>query len=67
MYHAGWSVVVTGVATVITDPGELLELQRAPIVRWAPYGDSRVVSISTELVSGRRIGAPVTAPGGRRS
>jgi len=67
MYHAGWSVVITGVATVITDPDELSELQRAPIARWAPHGDSRVVAISTELVSGRRIGAPVTAPGVRRS
>lgn len=62
MYHSGWSVVVTGVASEITDPDELSELRRAPIARWAPDGDGRIVSIATELVSGRRIGAPVAAP-----
>ena len=53
VYHSGWSVVVTGVAREVTDPGELDDLP--PVARWAPRGDTRVVAVSTELVSGRRI------------
>lgn len=51
----GWSVVVTGVARDLTDPEELAEAQSPPLVRWASGEDHRVVAISTELVSGRRI------------
>lgn len=54
--HTGWSVVVTGVV-------EECELHRwvdgivvDAIPRWAPDGDTRVVALSTEIVSGRRIG-----------
>ncbi len=54
--HAGWSVVVTGVANAITDPDEVRALESAPLRRWAPSGDDRFVSISTELVAGRRLG-----------
>lgn len=54
--HSGWSVLVTGAATVVDDPDELDRIERLPLARWAPGGDERVVSISTELVTGRRIG-----------
>lgn len=64
MYHSGWSVVVTGVTSEITDPDDLATLPSAPLARWAPYGDGRIVAISTELVSGRRIVPGVTAPEG---
>lgn len=53
--HAGWSVVVTGLARAITAPTELAELEAANIPRWAPSGDERLVEISTQMVSGRRI------------
>lgn len=53
--HTGWSVVVTGVAAEVTDPTELDELGQLPLTRWAPGHDGRVVAISMELVSGRRI------------
>ena len=56
--HSGWSVVVTGVARVVDDPEELDRLARAPIPRWAPEGDSHIVAISTDMVSGRRIPRP---------
>jgi nitroimidazol reductase NimA-like FMN-containing flavoprotein (pyridoxamine 5'-phosphate oxidase superfamily) len=62
MYHSGWSVVVTGVTSEITDPAELEELRSVLLARWAPYGDGRVIAISTELVSGRRV-APGTTMG----
>ena len=53
--HAGWSVVVTGVARELTDPDELAETRRRPLARWAPGPDDRVIAISTVMVSGRRI------------
>lgn len=55
MEHGGWSVVVTGVARVVTDRGELEGLASAPLPRWAPSPAEHIVAISTELVSGRRI------------
>lgn len=56
LYHAGWSVVVTGRARVVDDPTELEEIAVAPLTRWAPLGEDNVISISTELVTGRRLG-----------
>lgn len=53
--HTGWSVMVTGVARELTDVGELARAQVPPLARWAPGGEDRVIAISTELVSGRRI------------
>ena len=54
--HAGWSVVVTGVAREVTDPDELATARAAPLARWAPSPDGHVIAISTEMVSGRRMG-----------
>ncbi len=54
--HAGWSVVVTGVANTVNDPDEIRVPESAPLRRWAPAGDDQFVSISTELVAGRRLG-----------
>lgn len=58
--HVGWSVTVTGVATEVSDAGDLCAVDRLAIARWAPAGDEAVIAISTELVSGRRIW---TSPG----
>jgi len=55
MSHAGWSVVVTGEASEVTDPADLAELATANIPRWAPSKDDRIVAIDTAIVSGRRI------------
>lgn len=55
MEHAGWSVVVTGVARYVTDPDELTRLEVAPLARWAPSSAGHIISISTEIVSGRRL------------
>jgi uncharacterized protein len=62
--HTGWSVVVRGVARELTDPDELTEAQRPPLARWAPGEDHRVVAISPEIVSGRRIVPGVSATSG---
>jgi nitroimidazol reductase NimA-like FMN-containing flavoprotein (pyridoxamine 5'-phosphate oxidase superfamily) len=57
IYHSGWSVAVTGIATEITDPTELDRARQQPVARWAAGGEEAVIAISTELVSGRRITA----------
>lgn len=56
IYHSGWSVVVTGIAREITDQAERDDLRSAPLARWAPKGDGHLVAISTEMVTGRRVG-----------
>ena len=61
--HAGWSVVVTGVAHEVTDRDELENLATAPLARWAPGPDGHILAISTEIVSGRRLRAMVLSPG----
>lgn len=53
--HTGWSVMVTGVAREVSDRDELSATQDLQLPRWAPSEDSRVIAVSIELVSGRRI------------
>ena len=48
--HTGWSVLVTGIARQVP------AVDADWIPRWAPDGQSCVVAISTELVTGRRLG-----------
>jgi nitroimidazol reductase NimA-like FMN-containing flavoprotein (pyridoxamine 5'-phosphate oxidase superfamily) len=55
LWHSGWSVVVTGVAREVTDPDRLSELEAANIPRWTPNHADRVIQVSTEMVSGRRL------------
>lgn len=65
VWHTGWSVVVTGLAREAR-PGELTPVQRAEadqVARWAPAGESRLVAVSTEMVSGRCIHPTATGPG----
>jgi nitroimidazol reductase NimA-like FMN-containing flavoprotein (pyridoxamine 5'-phosphate oxidase superfamily) len=62
--HTGWSVMVTGIARELTEPGELAAARTPPLARWAPGNDHRVIAISPELVSGRRIVPGPAAPSG---
>lgn len=52
----GWSVVVTGVARVVKDEGELERL-RSKVKPWAPGDRNYVILISPDMVTGRRISA----------
>jgi uncharacterized protein len=52
---AGWSVVVTGRATVIDDPAERERLIRTGPRSWAPSVDEVFVRIDSELVTGREL------------
>ncbi|MEV0173504.1 pyridoxamine 5'-phosphate oxidase family protein [Streptomyces sp. NPDC050803] len=53
--HSGWSVVVTGSATVVTDPVETARLERTGPRSWVPSPDQVFVRIEPELVTGREL------------
>jgi nitroimidazol reductase NimA-like FMN-containing flavoprotein (pyridoxamine 5'-phosphate oxidase superfamily) len=53
--HSGWSVVVTGPATVVTDPAEHERLARTGPVSWVPASQEVFVRIEPELVTGREL------------
>jgi uncharacterized protein len=53
--HSGWSVVVTGPATVVTDPVEHERLVRNGPRSWVPSPRQIFVRIEAELVTGREL------------
>ncbi|MEU3856548.1 pyridoxamine 5'-phosphate oxidase family protein [Streptomyces sp. NPDC028722] len=53
--HSGWSVVVTGRATLVTDPAEHERLSRCGPDSWTPVRDRVFVRIASEMVTGRRL------------
>lgn len=53
--HEGWSVVVTGVANPVETPEEISRIEAIGIPQWAPVPQSRLVCISTDVISGRRL------------
>lgn len=59
VYHTGWSVLLTGVATVVTAKSELDRLDRLPLRPWASGQRDHYVRIARQVVSGRRLGDPV--------
>jgi hypothetical protein len=56
--HTGWSVLVTGVASEVTDPDELEAARGLQLPRWAPSPGDRIVAVTIEFVSGRRVVPP---------
>ena len=53
--HGGWSVLVQGLASVISDPDERAQAQALGLEPWAPAARFQFVRIRAELVSGRRL------------
>jgi nitroimidazol reductase NimA-like FMN-containing flavoprotein (pyridoxamine 5'-phosphate oxidase superfamily) len=53
--QSGWSVVVTGRATVVTDPAEHEHLAQSGPRSWMPLPDGVFVRIESELVTGREL------------
>ncbi|MCT7355839.1 pyridoxamine 5'-phosphate oxidase family protein [Streptomyces sp. 15-116A] len=53
--HSGWSVVVTGSATVVTDPDEHERLTGTGPVSWVPAPQEVFLRIEPELVTGREL------------
>jgi uncharacterized protein len=53
----GWSIVVSGLAEIVSDPDEAAELRRAADAQpWAPGVRSLYVKIPVRRISGRAIG-----------
>lgn len=62
----GWSVLVRGRGSEITDPAELAEAEQLPLRAWAlKDAANRFLRIETTMVSGRRF--PVPGPDGESS
>ena len=61
VYHAGWSVMVTGMARELRTPDELERARALPLRPWAPGARDSYIAIPVQLVSGRRITAAVAA------
>ena len=53
--RTGWSVVVSGRAQEVVDPGDLRELNQTPLLPWAPGDRSQYVRITPGSLTGRRI------------
>ncbi|SNX56058.1 nitroimidazol reductase NimA-like FMN-containing flavoprotein (pyridoxamine 5'-phosphate oxidase superfamily) [Streptomyces sp. TLI_55] len=53
--HSGWSVVVTGAASVVRDPAEHDRLTRTGPRSWVPSPDEVFVRIEPDLVTGRAL------------
>ncbi|MFF7646091.1 pyridoxamine 5'-phosphate oxidase family protein [Streptomyces canus] len=53
--RSGWSVVVTGRATVVTDPAEHDRLSQSGPTSWMPLREAVFVRIESELVTGREL------------
>ncbi|MFJ5120446.1 pyridoxamine 5'-phosphate oxidase family protein [Kitasatospora sp. NPDC088548] len=58
--HLGWSVVVTGFARVVTDPGQLARY-RALLRPWVNASMDHTVAIQPDLVTGYRLTAGAAA------
>ena len=55
--RAGWSVIVRGEITEMTDRAELERLRGLPLQVWAPGDRDRYVRILPAVLTGRRIAA----------
>jgi len=53
--RTGWSVIVTGRASVVTDPADLARLSGTGPASWMPLPDSVLIRIESELVTGREL------------
>jgi nitroimidazol reductase NimA-like FMN-containing flavoprotein (pyridoxamine 5'-phosphate oxidase superfamily) len=60
--RSGWSVLVRGEATEVTDPTELARLRKLPLSPWAPGPKTRYVRILPTVLTGRRIALAEDAP-----
>jgi nitroimidazol reductase NimA-like FMN-containing flavoprotein (pyridoxamine 5'-phosphate oxidase superfamily) len=55
VYHTGWSVLVSGIAEVVTTRAEIAELERLPLGVWCAGPKPTWVRLRPMGVSGRRI------------
>jgi uncharacterized protein len=64
---SGWSVVVTGRATRVTDPELIARYRKVPLVPWAPGERDQFVTITTQVVEGRRVSRAAGSSGPGRA
>jgi len=62
VYYTGWSVLVTGVAEVVPDPGPAGWAEPLLSPSWLGRPDARLVRLPATVVSGRRLEWVATAP-----
>lgn len=55
--ETGWSVVATGCARVLREPGELARVDAVPLAAWAGAEHATAVWITVGDLQGRRVGA----------
>jgi uncharacterized protein len=55
---SGWSVLVDGTSTVLSDPAEIARLDQADLHSWAPVSAAHWVKIRVQRISGRRLSNP---------
>ncbi len=53
-YHTGWSVLLTGVAQIVSDPETIRQTRRAHQA-WAPGAHPFLVKVPSTVISGRRL------------
>ena len=56
--QTGWSVLITGIARELVAADDIEAVSASPPARWAPGPDGRYITISTDVISGRRLPAP---------
>ncbi|HXQ43504.1 MAG TPA: pyridoxamine 5'-phosphate oxidase family protein [Acidimicrobiales bacterium] len=54
MYRTGWSVLVTGIAQLVTEPADR-EWACSHLLPWAPGPHPFLVKVPSTLISGRRL------------
>ncbi len=64
---SGWSVTVTGRATLVTNPELLGQYEKVPLVPWAFGVRDQFMTITTEKVDGQRVSRPSVDQGCRGS
>ena len=53
--RVGWSVVVLGYLQEVTDPAEVDELSKTPLIPWAPGAKQVYARVDPDRLSGRQI------------
>lgn len=59
-HRIGWSVLVVGMARVVTDPTQIAVLDRADFDSWLSPAGPHYVSISVDRITGRRLDSATT-------
>ena len=62
---SGWSVVVTGRATLVSDPDLIARYRNVPLMPWALGPRDQFLTITMEMLEGRRVSLAGSSDPGR--